>query len=307
MKVRKIYLIACFMFILMATIISVGFLTTSTVSIPTTPPSSDTSDIDDLIQGSQGEGENSSSGSESTSGNTTATVPTFTNGHKCVEYALNILENGKGYKSVNTITCSGTVLGVTEYQNIVETKIRSGEYYYKTTCASSTSSFGKSFYRATYANNKNEMSYRYTGSHSDGQPNWGSSQEDVGTWDYICGKYDMLLYKHLTIMPSRSNTTVTKFDRASNKNFYIVSLSLDISKTPEDYIASTMKEGGLEGFKMGSCKFTFYISKSNGYLVKMIREESYTIQKYNFDVLTKAYSETVFSQMNVELAPQKPY
>lgn len=305
-NIKKVYIFVVCMIVVIA--IASGFsMMSNNANNPTIlPPSNLTDELDNLI-------EDNDTATDVSNGSTDKTqnsqVPTFSNGYTALDFALNILYNGKGYRAVSTVNTTASTLGIIATQTVDEEQIHSGKYFYKATNASCSNSIGANFYRYFYSDDGGQnMVYRKTEEkHSDGSPNFsGARGEETATLDQLKQKYDLTLGLPFAYAASKDNSTLSKFDRVTNNKYYIVSFIIDCTKIPQDYIQNTINAGGLSDYKIHSAKLTYYIEKQTGYLRQLIRDEQTTLYK-GLEVHTSVRTAIVYTHMNNgNLTPQKP-
>ncbi len=299
--IRKIFAIIIVSILIMSCCVGFRIYTDNNSIIIDNPTSTD--DMEDMFEDNE-EGENEQPDSPE---EVKPQVPIYSNGFKCVADAYAILDNGKGYKTVSTLSATADIFGLGKAtQSATETIILSGDYYLKETYTSCTSSLGKTYYRYFYSNDGGQnVEYKKTSSYNDNIPNWDYLlEEDVLPKEEII-KYDNLAYDAFNVRAQSDNATLVKFDRTTNEKYYIISFILDVNKLPQKYIDNAIREGNLKSMTVSSLKMTYYIEKETLYLRKIERNETYTIDagvKLNVD----AYQELIVTIVDKEITPEKP-
>ena len=79
----------------------------------------------------------------------------------------------------------------------------------------------------------------------------------------------------MTMPPTKTNGTVSKFDRMTNKDYYIIDFIFDVDNIDEEYVQTIIKEGKLSDAKVLSLKTTVYVSKATGRIKSMQKNEIY--------------------------------
>ena len=239
----------------------------------------------------------------------TPQIPIYTNGFKCVEDSYKILDNSKGYKTISILSGTADILGIGSVtQTSKETVTVSGDYYLKETLTSCTSSLGQTYYRYFYSNDGGQnVEYKKTSSYNEEEiPNWNYLIEQDNLPKEQIIKYDDLAYDVFNVRAGKDNSTLIKFDRSTNKNYYIISFVLDVKKISQKYIDNMIREGNLKSLNINSIKLTYYIEKETLYMRKIEKVENYDVDvgiKVNFDAYQEMVITVVDKQMNVE----KPY
>ena len=305
-NIKKIYIFVVCMILVIAIVSGVSMMSSDVKSPTILPPSTITDNLDSLIQDNV---LNVDSANEKNTDSKKEEVPVFTNAYTALEYSLDILYNGKGYRAVSTVDTTASTLGITANQSIDEEQIHSGKYFYKATDARCSNSIGANFYRYFYSTDGgNTMVYRKTESkNSDGSPNFsGAKAEETATLEQLRQKYDLTLGLPFAYSATKQNSTLSKFDRVTNNKYYIISFIIDCTQLPQDYIQNTINAGGLSDYKIHSSKLTYYIEKQTGYLRQLIRDEQTSLYK-GLEVQTSVRTTIIFTHMNNgSLTPQKP-
>lgn len=234
-------------------------------------------------------------------------VPLYTNGYKCLKDAFKIIDNGKGVKTTSTTTAV-TDFGVGKaVQTVKESTILSGDYYFKENWANCTVSLGQNFYRYFYStDNGKNVEYRRTSNYSNNVPNWnGAKEKIVDTRENITQNYDLIAYDLFVFRADTTNSRLIKFDRTSDKKYYIISFVYDVNKIPEKYATNIKREGELDSFKYNFLDITYYIEKDTLYLRKIEKNDNYEIKK-GITCSIKAFQETYVTSIDKAMYPEKP-
>lgn len=245
----------------------------------TIPPSTGADDIGDQIEDTQKPTE---PGGNTEDEEDQPQVPVYSNAFLCLEDAFALLDNCKGYKTTTTMTAITDILGMgSATQSVKEVAMLSGDFYFKETFANCTSSMGQNYYRYFYSDDNGEnVEFRKTSSYSNYIPNWDYEVENITTDKQdIINNYDLLAYDIFSIRADKSNSRLIKFDRTSDKTYYIITMSYQTSKIPDNYLQNAKKEGGLSDLTYNSITLTYYIEKQTLYLRKIERLEDYSITK----------------------------
>lgn len=245
---------------------------------------------------------------EDTSPDEQPEVPVFSNGFKAIEYATNIILNGKGFIQRSTISCEGVVMGVAGVQFVKENVFRSGNQLFKEATAT-TNSIGKTFYRCMYSSDINSaMTYRYTDKlGKDDVPNWsGADQEEQTTMQKVMDTYDYYVSIPIALDVNKQNSRVIKFDKVSDKENYHIVVQYDVSKLPAIYGENAMREGGLSSINFHSIKLTYVINKATGYIVSYRKQENYKAKMGMIEANVTGDTKNTYPVMNKEFVVNKP-
>lgn len=271
----------------------------------TIPPSTGADDIGDQIEDTQKPTE---PGGNTQDEEDQPQVPVYSNAFLCLEDAFALLDNCKGYKTTTTMTAITDIFGMgSATQSVKEVAMLSGDFYFKETFANCTSSMGQNFYRYFYSDDNGEnVEFRKTSSYSNYIPNWDYEVENITTDKQdIINNYDLLAYDIFSIRADKSNSRLIKFDRTSDKTYYIITMSYQTSKIPDKYLQNAKKEGGLSDLTYNSITLTYYIEKQTLYLRKIERLEDYSITKGV--ALNVSASHNMFVNIiDQVIEPQKP-
>lgn len=243
------------------------------------PPSAGADDIGGQIEDQEPQNPNNPSDPQPEK---PESVPLYNNAFKCIEDAYSLLDSCKGYKTTSTMTAITDILGIgSASQSVNEVAILSGDFYFKETYASCSTSLGQNFYRYFYSEDGGQnVEYKKTSSCSDNIPNWDKTIDSATvSKDEIIEKYDGVAYDIFYIRSNSSNSRLIKFDRTSDDTYYIISMLYTPSMLPEKYIENAKKEGGLSAINYTSVSITYYIEKTTLYMRKIERHEEYSITK----------------------------
>lgn len=271
------------------------------------PPSTGADDIEDQIEPNPGDETGDESGDEPSEEK--PPVQIYSNAFKCLEDAFALLDSCKGYKTTSTMTAITDILGMgSATQSVYEVATLSGDFYFKETFASCTSSMGQNYYRYFYSDDNGEnVEYKKTSSYSsDRIPNWSNTiEQEVTSKETIIEKYDALAYDIFYIRADKSNSRLVKFDRSTNAKYYIISVVYDVSMIPDKYLKNAKAEGGLDSLSYDNLSLTYYIEKETLYIRKVERTENYSIKK-GVSLNVSAYQELFVNIIDQEIAPNKP-
>lgn len=271
----------------------------------TIPPSTGADDIGDQIEDTQKPTE---PGGNTEDEEDQPQVPVYSNAFLCLEDAFALLDNCKGYKTTTTMTAITDILGMgSATQSVKEVAMLSGDFYFKETFANCTSSMGQNYYRYFYSDDNGEnVEFRKTLSYSNYIPNWDYEVENITTDKQdIINNYDLLAYDIFSIRADKSNSRLIKFDRTSDKTYYIITMSYQTSKIPDKYLQNAKKEGGLSDLTYNSITLTYYIEKQTLYLRKIERLEDYSITK-GVTLNVSASHNMFVNIIDQVIEPQKP-
>ena len=271
----------------------------------TIPPSTGADDIGDQIEDTQKPTE---PGGNTEDEEDQPQVPVYSNAFLCLEDAFALLDNCKGYKTTTTMTAITDILGMgSATQSVKEVAMLSGNFYFKETFANCTSSMGQNYYRYFFSDDNGEnVEFRKTSSYSNYIPNWDYEVENITTDKQdIINNYDLLAYDIFSIRADKSNSRLIKFDRTSDKTYYIITMSYQTSKIPDKYLQNAKKEGGLSDLTYNSITLTYYIEKQTLYLRKIERLEDYSITK-GVTLNVSASHNMFVNIIDQVIEPQKP-
>ncbi len=238
----------------------------------------------ETIEGQIEDGDNTSSDDEgSTESDQPATqVKTYNNGYACITDAFKLVSSEPGIKLTSTITANAEVLGVVSTQRVKSIMIHSQNGFLKETWAACSVSLGQNFYRYMYSNdNLQNIELRKTTSATfGGEPNWNSTTiNTITNRDGILANYDPICFDYFDFIPNKKNSKLVRFDRTSNKNYYIISFAFDLKCVNPAYTQNTINEGGLSSMSYKSVTTTYYVEKSTLYIRKCENDLTYSMTK----------------------------
>ena len=236
-------------------------------------------------------------------------VKVYGNGYNCVIDAFKIVETSPGLKVTSQVTAVTDILGIgSATQYATEVKTLSGNYFLKETWTRCTSSLGQQYYRCFYStDNLKTILYKKTTSYnSENIPNWNNTVINTTTnKEEVLAKYDLICFDMFDFYPNKQNSKLTKFDRTSDKKYYIVSFTYDIAYLNPLFIKNMMYEGGLSSVDMKSISVTYYIEKETLYVRKGEIDQTYSITKgVTLDI--KMHQNLYINSIGKPLTPSLP-
>ena len=236
-------------------------------------------------------------------------VKAYNNGFSCIRDAFEIVDKSPGLKITSQVTAVTDILGIgSATQYVTEVKTRSGDYFLKETWAHCTVSLGQNFYRCFYSSdNLKTILYKKTSSYnSDNIPNWNyTTINTVTNKEEVLAKYDLICFDMFDFYPNKQNSKLIKFDRTSDKKYYIISFSYDTAYLNPTYIKNMLYEGGLTSIDMSSIAVTYYVEKATLYVRKAEIDQIYSMTKgVTLDV--NMHQDLYINSIGKALTPSKP-
>ena len=236
-------------------------------------------------------------------------VKVYNNGFSCIRDAFEIVETSPGLKITSQVTGVTDILGMgSATQYVTEVKTKSGDYFLKETWAHCTVSLGQNYYRCFYSDDNLEtILYKKASSYnSEKIPNWNTTIINTTTTkEEVLAKYDLICFDMFDFYPNKQNSKLIKFDRTSNKDYYIISFSFDTAHLNPAYIKNMLNEGGLSSVNMSSIAVTYYVEKSTLYIRKAEIDQIYSITKgVSLDV--NMHQDLYVNSIGKPLTPSKP-
>ena len=202
-------------------------------------------------------------------------IPIYTNGMTCLFDAEKRLLDLEAYKVVNNVTVSA--IGVE--QKTLQIKIKSSDKYIGEMKSFSSSAFGKKDYQKVEMIEEN--TYKLTrGEITNAQYdiNNSSLKEEIIDKEYLL-KISPFFFSPIDILPQKDNGKISKFDRVTYENYYLVGFTFNVEKISADYANAIKNEGNLSSVTILSVNYDILISKKTGYIVQLQKNEIYTIEK----------------------------
>lgn len=207
----------------------------------------------------------------STGDETTEIVPIYTNGNTCLFDAMDKLMSQENFKT----TCSSTIMAMGVTQKLFETKEKNGNYYMEELKAYGKSSFTRTDYRKYESFDGQNFTHYFTDNINEKlEVDESTIQQESITYDEILA-FDKNIFEVMSMPPTRTNGTVSKFDRMTNKDYYIIDFIFDVDNIDEEYVQAIIREGKLSDAKVLSLKTTVYVSKATGRIKSMQKNEIY--------------------------------
>lgn len=227
--------------------------------------------------------------------------PTFSNGFQAIDYAMNIMKNGKGFSSF----FNQEVRTMGQTQKIYAKKTRtanqniSEEWYYI------DFSFGENAYKCFYTDGTNMKiktvtdKSKYNAQELTFVPCKPNKLEEFPYTDWTGTMNRSPLNNFFTTVNS-SSARILYFDK-SDKTDFIVKVQMNANKIDETYF-TTFSANGAKNVKIQNLTLTFHINKKTGYMSKIIKDERITATYAGFaDIACDNTSTEIFTAMNVDL------
>ena len=236
-------------------------------------------------------------------------VKVYNNGFSCIRDAFEIVNTSPGLKVTSQVTALTDIMGIgSATQYVKEVKTLSGDYFLKETWAHCTVSLGQNFYRCFYSNdNLKTILYKKTSSYnSEGIPNWNHTLINTTTnKEEVLAKYDLICFDMFDFYPNKQNSKLIKFDRTSDKKYYIISFSYDTAYLNPTYIKNMKYEGGLDSVNMSSIAVTYYVEKATLYVRKAEIDQIYSMTK-GITLNVNMHQDLYINSIGKALTPQLP-
>ena len=229
------------------------------------------------------------------------TIPNYTNGYECLNDALAKLDDQKyytcafktTYKTTNIIDFNQTIEG-TKYFNDVA--FASDIYIH---C---NSSLGKTNYERIITEDRQKFVAYFA--NMDSKFNYDINTASIVEYDTESFpiKFPERLLP-IVIRPQKGIDKLTKFDKYSNKSYYLLTFSLNISKIPDSFFAMMKKNIGASSVDYKSYQITFYISKQTGLIDKLTQTELFYTSVSVLEPKVKGTTTSKFAYYNREITP----
>lgn len=201
-------------------------------------------------------------------------LPSYVNGFTCFNDALERTLKLKYY--VWDYASSAVSMGV--LQTVKGKKYFNGEKFASEVYAYCESSLGQRWYERITS--ENGQSYKYVKTeniNSNLQYDLNGASEEIMRREKIENDwFDRI--SMFTITPRKGVDKQAKFDRDTDKKYYIASFVINIGKIPERQINSIKKSSGASSVEYQNLIVTYYISKTTGLIEKLEQEEKYKMQ-----------------------------
>ena len=201
------------------------------------------------------------------------TIPTYTNGFACLYDSLQRFNSCKNYNMV--FSSSANSFGV--IQNIKGSRILNDNSLYLETFAFCESSLGQTWYERITTNDNQNVEYIKTKNvDKNFNYNLNGAKPKIYTREEFTNTFGKKL-EAFSLIPQKGIDKLTKFDRATNKKYYVATFTINISKLPKSQIEIMLKESGANSIRYKSISITYYISKTTGNIEKVEQSEIYNM------------------------------
>lgn len=222
-----------------------------------------------------------------------------------IAFAIDIMNNGKGYQSRTTQTLDIHALNLQQYMRF--SKYRGGgldltEEWFKFSGTGVLASSGKNEYRSVLSNGTTmrEKLIEDTSKFSfDSKTVDYSDQGTVISYpnSEYTGTRNRMPINDFFIEVKNEYVSSIKEDKRTDANNYIITVIFNTSAIPARYLSAFSENGGT-GTQITSLKLTFHISKTTGYLRKVRKDEQFVSSQGPFSSNCTTTLEEEFLYMN---------
>ena len=150
--------------------------------------------------------------------------------------------------------------------------------FYLETFAFCDSSFGQTWYeRVTSADGNKNFEYIKT---KNVDSSFKYDLDEATATNYTAEEFVQKFGKKaemFTLIPQKGIDKASKFDRDTDKHYYIATFTFNIAKLPKFHIETMLKESNSKSINYSSLKITYFISKKTGQIEKVEQAEIYKI------------------------------
>lgn len=219
------------------------------------------------------------------------------NAYERITYACKILEEGKGFQSVisQEITAPATV------QKVYLKQYRGEGYNLSEQWMEANISMGKFGLLSVYSDGnvvkQKKITTRSDYSFKDKTYNYSKANETKtgSASDYIKN------FKNLNdfqLSLNENTTSVVKYDKRTDANFYIIKLNFYVTKIDKEYYNSFVENGTGET-KFSSIILTIKISKKTGFFSRIEREEIFQTKFAGMSINCSSKGVQTYTAMNI--------
>ena len=105
------------------------------------------------------------------------------------------------------------------------------------------------------------------------------------------------------LTPKQGKDKLVKFDRDTNKTYYIVSFSFNLNGIPDSFYEMMKKNMGASSVDYKSFQMTFYISKKTGLIEKLSQTEVFSASINILTPQVRATTLTKITYYNEKITP----
>lgn len=201
---------------------------------------------------------------------------------KKVEFAINLMNTGKGYRSQTRQTLTIHALGLQQHMKF--SKYRGGgldftQEWFKFSGTGMLASQGKNEYRSVYEDGTTmhektiKEASKFSYDNKTVELGVEGSVDSFPITEYTVTRNRMPLNDFFIEVKNEYLSSVTE-DKRSDANNYIITVTFNPSAIPAKYLSAFSENGG-SGTQIKTLKLTFHISKTTGYLRKVRKDETF--------------------------------
>lgn len=224
-----------------------------------------------------------------------ATAGAFTR----IDFAFKVLKEGDGFKSETT----QTVVSMGQVQNIFTRALRAGEIDFVEEWQYSNTSFAKNEFVSRYNDGttvktniiKNKS--KFSGESKSYQEGFADERLEISTKNFVerVGNFN-----DFPLTVNANTSTVTRYDKVSDKNNYIISVSFNVSKINQKYL-NAFVDNGTQDVNFKEISITFRINKKTGFLASISKNEKFSTVYTGISVNCDANLTTTFLKVNTSM------
>ena len=278
-------------FILVSLIVIIGFVVGTSNGFLLSPIQSENEEIPAEELPVEGNDEENPPASEFTPPASDASA------YERITFAFNILKEGKGFQSIisQEVTAPATV------QKVYLKQYRGEGYNLSEQWMEANISMGKFGFLSVYSDENvvKQKSITTSADYSfkDKAYNYAKANETKtsSASEYI-NNFKNLNDFQLTL--NENTTSIVKYDKRTDPNFYIIKLNFDITKIDQEYYNSFVENGTGET-NFSSIVLTLKISKKTGFISRIERDETFQTKFAGMSISCSARGVQTFTSMNV--------
>lgn len=225
----------------------------------------------------------------------------YTNGYQCLNDTLTRLDSQRYYKSEFKTSYSTT--------NIIDfTQTIEGTKYFNDTAFTSdiyvhcNSSLGKTNYERIITEDRQNFVAYFVGMDSDFNYDMADAYKVEYDLESFLNKFPERLLPFV-LTPKQGKDKLVKYDRDTNKTYYIVSFSFNLNGIPDSFYEMMKKNMGASSVDYKSFQMTFYISKKTGLIEKLSQTEVFSASINILTPQVRATTLTKITYYNEKITP----
>lgn len=216
-----------------------------------------------------------------------------------IDFAFKVLKEGDGFSA----EISQAVVAMSQVQNIYTKALRAGKVDFNEEWQYTDIPFAKNEFVSRYSNGQvvktNIISDRskFSGPARTYEQGFSNATKQEQASDYISRVGN---FNDFPITVNKNTASVTRYDKLTDKNNYVITVSVNPSLVDATYF-KTFEENGTKDVSFKEITIIFKINKKTGFFTSINKTESFTASYAGFNVTCSGSMNLVFTKMNTSM------